>query len=156
QRKADLRLDTEEGAFALLGDHAAIIRGKPAESELIRRITATSTGQPMPPRKTGKKLSPRELDLLTRWVQQGARYARHLSCVRPVRPPLPSVRDASWPRNPIDRFLLARLEREGLKPSPEADRYALIRRVALDLTGLPPTVPEVDEFVRDPDPQAYE
>src|SRR5207253_7195719 len=94
--------------------------------------------------------------LLTRWVKQGAPYEKHWSYVKPVRPALPAVKDTSWPKNSIDYFLLARLEREGLKPSPEADRYALVRRVSLDLTGLPPSLKEVDEFVKDRDPQAYE
>jgi hypothetical protein len=110
----------------------------------------------MPPKKSGKKLTPQDIDLLTRWVKQGAVYARHWSYVKPVRPALPAVKDAAWPKTPIDNFLLARLEREGLKPTPEADRYTLVRRVSLDLTGLPPTVKEVDELVNDPDPDAYE
>jgi hypothetical protein len=155
-RKADLRLDTESGAFADLGGHSAVVRGKPEESELVRRVTGTGTGQRMPPRKSGKKLTPQEIDLLTRWVKQGAPYAGHWSYVRPVRPDLPAVKDTAWPKNPVDHFLLARMEREGLRPSPEADRYALIRRVSLDLTGLPPTVQEADDFARDPDPLAYE
>src|SRR4051794_35904908 len=116
-RKADLRLDTEEGAFADLGGHSAIVRGKPEASELIRRVAGLEPGKPMPPRKTGKKLTPAEIELLTRWVRQGAPYARHWSYVKPVRPPLPAVKDASWARNPVDRFLLARLDREGLKPA---------------------------------------
>ena len=98
----------------------------------------------MPPATFGKPLSPQDMALLTEWVKQGAPYAKHWAYAKPVRPPLPDVRDRSWPRNPIDDFILARLEREGLKPSPEADRYALIRRVSLDLTGLPPTADEVD------------
>src|SRR5947208_1773200 len=115
-RKADLRLDTEAGAFADLGGHAAIVRGKPEASELIRRITATGSGKSMPPKKTGKKLTPHEIDLLTRWVKQGAPYAKHWSYVKPVRPALPAVKDPAWPKNAIDQFLLARLERERLNP----------------------------------------
>jgi Protein of unknown function (DUF1553)/Protein of unknown function (DUF1549)/Planctomycete cytochrome C/NedA-like, galactose-binding domain len=153
-RKADLRLDTKEGAVADLGDHAAIVPGKPDESELVKRITATS--KVMPPAKTGKKLSKAEIDTLTRWVKEGATYARHWAYVVPVRPELPAVKNAAWPRNAIDRFLLARLEKERLAPSPEADRYALARRLALDLTGLPPTVAEAEAFVKDPSPDAYE
>jgi mono/diheme cytochrome c family protein len=156
ERKADLRLDTEDGAFADLGGHAAVVRGKPADSELIARVTATDPAQLMPPRKTGKKLTSREIDLLTRWIKQGAPYARHWAYVKPVRPPLPLVKNGTWPRNPIDSFILARLEREGLHPSPEADRYALVRRLSLDLTGLPPTEEEVEQFVRDRSPAAYE
>src|SRR5262249_35727301 len=99
-RKADLRLDTEEGAFADLGGHAAIVRAKPEESELVRRITGAASGPSMPPRKTGKKLTPQEIDLLTRWVKQGAPYAGHWSYVKPIRPELPPVKDTSWPKNP--------------------------------------------------------
>jgi hypothetical protein len=111
----------------------------------------------MPPRKTGKKLTPQEIDLLTRWVKQGAPYAAHWAYVKPVRPPLPRLRNPQvTARNPIDHFLLARLEAEGLKPAPEADRYALVRRVSLDLTGLPPTPEEADAFVNDRSPDAYE
>lgn len=155
-RKADLRLDIEKGLIADLGGHAAIVRGKPEESELIRRITGAEPNKIMPPRKTGKKLSPAEVDLLTRWVKQGAPYAQHWSYVQPIRPALPPVKNANWAKTEIDRFLLARLEREGISPSPMADKYALIRRVSLDLTGLPPTLKEVDEFASDPDPRAYE
>ncbi len=149
-RKADLRLDTREGAT----DNAAIVPGKPEQSELVKRISATD-GEVMPPPKTGKKLTRREIELLTEWVRQGAPYAKHWSYVKPERPPLPAVKDKGWPRNGIDNFILARLEREGLRPQPEADRYALIRRASLDLTGLPPTVEEVDAFVADKSPDAY-
>jgi hypothetical protein len=155
-RKAELRLDTEHGAFANLRGTDVIVRGKPAESELIRRISAVQPDKAMPPRKTGKKLTPQEIDLLTRWVKEGAPYARHWAYVKPSRPPLPGVKDASWGKNPIDGFILARLEREGLQPSPEADRHALIRRLSLDLSGLPPTLAEVEAFVNNTDPQAYD
>jgi hypothetical protein len=157
QRKADLRLDTKDGLFTDLGGGQAIVApGKPQASEMLARVTAREAGKRMPPRKTGKKLTAHEIELLVRWVKQGAPYTGHWAYQKPVRPALPQVQDRSWPRNPIDTFLLARLEREGLKPSPEADRYALIRRVALDLTGLPPTLPEVDAFVNDRDPRAYD
>jgi mono/diheme cytochrome c family protein len=156
QRKAELRLDTGEGVLSDRGGHAVIVPGKPEASELIRRISGLEPGKPMPPKKTGKKLTPREIDLFTRWVQQGGRFNKHWSYARPVRPALPAVKLKTWPRNPIDHFILARLERERLRPSPEADRYALIRRVSLDLTGLPPSVAEVDTFVEDKDPAAYE
>ncbi len=151
-----LRLDTEEGAFADLGGHSAFVRGKPEECEALERVSTEDEQLVMPPRKTGKKLTGKDVETLTEWVKQGAPYAKHWSYVVPTRPPLPSVRDASWPRNAIDRFLLARLESEGLQPSPEADRETMIRRVSLDLTGLPPTVDEVEAFVRDDRPDAYE
>lgn len=155
-RKGDLRLDTEDGAFADLGGHKAIVRGKPGDSELMRRIVGAAPGKAMPPKKTGKVLSKTEIDTLKRWIEQGAPYARHWSYLKPERPALPTVKDNAWPKNPIDFFLLARLEKEGLKPAPAADRYALIRRLSIDLTGLPPTLAEVDEFVKDTDPRAYE
>ena len=151
-----LRLDTEAGATADLGGYAAIVRGKPDESELVARITSGDSTEVMPPAKFGKRLSPREVEVLTEWVRQGAPYAKHWAYVNPSRPPLPEVKQKDWPRNAVDRFVLARLEREGLEPSPEADRLALIRRVSLDLTGLPPTLEEVDAFANDKAPDAYE
>ncbi len=150
------RLDTPEGAFADLGGYAAIVPGKPDESELIRRITSEDSLEVMPPAVHGKTLSAHEIETLTRWVNEGAPYARHWSYVKPVRPPLPEVHATSWPRNAIDRFVLARLESEHLAPTPEADRTTLLRRLALDLTGLPPTPEEVEQFVRDTSPGAYE
>lgn len=151
-----LRLDTAEGAAVDLDGGRAIVPGNPAESRLIQRITTTSSDERMPPPGHGRALAPREVELLSTWIRQGAPYAKHWSYVKPVRAALPSVRDKAWPKNDLDFFLLARLEREGLAPQPEADRYALIRRVSLDLTGLPPTLAEVDAFVNDQDPKAYE
>ena len=151
-----LRLDTEAGGREDLGGHFAIVPGKPEQSELIRRITSKDPDEVMPPKDHAKQLSPKEIELLTRWVQQGAKYAQHWSYQAPVRPTPPEVKDTTWPAGELDRFVLARLEKEGLKPSPSADRYALIRRVSLDLTGLPPTLEEVEQFVQDKSPQAYE
>jgi mono/diheme cytochrome c family protein len=156
QRKAGLRFDTEEGAFADRDGAKAIVPGKPGESELFRRISAPNEKERMPPAKFGKKLSQRQVDLLRRWIEQGAKWQKHWSLLPPARPDLPPVRDGAWVRNPIDRFILARLEQEGLAPSPEADRRTLIRRLSFDLTGLPPTPEEVDHFLADPDPDAYE
>jgi hypothetical protein len=182
ERQAGLRLDSPEGTVAELeSGQRAVVPGKPAESELIRRVTSPDPDLRMPPAETGKKLSPREIGLLTDWVRQGATYSKHWSYVKPVRPHVPNIaavvaevarlRASSpeaqrilqnaaalerWPKNPIDNFLLQRLLREGLAPSGEADRYALVRRVSLDLTGLPPTLEDVDRFVADADPQAYE
>ncbi len=110
----------------------------------------------MPPVKTGKVLTPQQIELLRTWIDQGAPYAAHWAFVAPVKAPPPKVADAGWVRNPIDQFILARLEREGLHPSPEADKTTLIRRVTLDLTGLPPTPAEVDAFLADASPDAYE
>lgn len=151
-----LRLDMPEGATSDLGGYAAIVPGHPEKSALVKRITATDPDEVMPPMSTGKKLSAREIAILMEWVRQGGKYSQHWSYAKPARPDLPAVKNGSWPRNEIDRFILARLDREGLKPSAEADRYALIRRLSLDLTGLPPTLEEVDAFVADADPKAYE
>ena len=125
-RKADLRLDTQaKGPIADLGGHAAIVPGKPDASELVKRISSTDRDEIMPPTKSGKKLSKAEIDTLTRWVKQGGKYSKHWSYVPPVRPELPAVKNTAWAKTPIDRFILARLEKEGLTPMPEADRYAL-------------------------------
>ena len=122
-RKADLRLDTPEGALAALeGGRRAVVPGKPDQSELIKRITTSDKDDVMPPSKTGKTLTPAQVETLRSWIAQGAPYAKHWAFVKPVRPAVPAVKDAAWPKNDIDRFILARLEHEGLKPSPEADR----------------------------------
>ncbi|HVW01036.1 MAG TPA: DUF1549 domain-containing protein, partial [Planctomycetaceae bacterium] len=154
--KNGVRLDTAEGAMADQGGYAAVVAGKPDESELIARITSQDPQEVMPPKAAGKPLTPHEVELMRQWIAQGAKYVGHWSYTPPVRPEPPAVKDEAWVRNPIDRFILARLEREGLHPMPVADRYALIRRVSLDLTGLPPTIEEVDAFVNDTDPKAYE
>src|SRR5438552_508866 len=146
-RKSKLRLDTEAGAKAELGGHFAIVPGDPSKSEVIRRITAAE-GTRMPPAWAGTtKLSDREIGLLTRWIEQGAVWQKHWSFIPPRRPELPEVSDPRWPKNPIDSFVMARLDRERLKPSPEADRRTLIRRLALDLTGLPPAPEQIEDFL---------
>jgi mono/diheme cytochrome c family protein len=151
-----LRLDTPDGAQADLGGYSAIVPGNPDKSELIRRITTDDADDLMPPPKSGKKLTSQEIALLKKWIAGGAEYDVHWSYVKPRRHSLPKVKNPAWPKNGIDHFILARLEREGLDPSPEADAYALIRRAALDLTGLPPTLDEVDQFVNDHESGAYE
>jgi hypothetical protein len=152
-----LRLDTAEGATVDLGDGGkAIVPGQPNASRMLVRVLSTSADEMMPPPGHGRRLTAREIDLLKDWIRQGAPYSRHWSYVAPVRHALPQVRDKAWPKTPVDHFILGRLEREGLQPQPEADRYALIRRLSLDLTGLPPTLAEVDAFVKDADPKAYE
>lgn len=156
-RKARLRLDVRDEALKpAKSDLIPIVPGSPEKSELIARITASDTDDLMPPPKSGKKLTPDQIEKLRRWIAGGAPYAKHWSYEKPVRPGLPEVKNKKWPRNPVDRFILARLEREKLRPSPPADPQVLIRRVSLDLTGLPPSIEEVDEFVKDRDPQAYE
>jgi len=151
-----LRLDTEAGALEDLGGYSAIDREHPDEGELIRRIQSDDPAEVMPPPAHGAKLSAAEVARLVDWARQGAKYARHWSYVKPTRPALPEVRDRTWSRNEVDRFVLARIESEGLTSSPEADRGTLIRRLALDLTGLPPTWEEVEAFARDDRPDAYE
>jgi hypothetical protein len=158
KRKAKFRLDTKDGAFAKLRDGGrAIVPGKPAESELVRRITSGDADEQMPPPERGKPLTAAEIDLLKRWVEAGAPWTQHWAFVPPRRPAMPAaVSDLSWTRAPIDYFILTRLEREGLQPTSEADKATLIRRVTFDLTGLPPTLAELDAFLADESPQAYE
>jgi hypothetical protein len=145
-RKGDLRLDTRAGAIA-----NAVVPGKPEASTFIERITSKDADEAMPPAKFGKKLTAKEIEILTQWVKESAPYAVHWAYAKPVRPEVPK-----GAAHPIDAFIQARLVAEKLKPSPEADKHSLIRRVALDLTGLPPTPAEVDEFLKDNSPQAYE
>ncbi|MHC5537585.1 DUF1549 domain-containing protein, partial [Singulisphaera rosea] len=153
-RKADLRLDTKEGAFR--SDGPTIVPGKRAESELFLRVSSQDASEVMPPPKSNRKLSPRQIELLGRWIDEGARWGKHWAYETPTPPSPPRVKDAGWPRNGIDAFVLDRLEREGLSASPEAPRETLLRRVTLDLTGLPPTPEEVDAFLGDRAPDAYE
>lgn len=149
-RKAGLRLDTPEGAGKVL------VPGQSGASEILARITSTDPDKAMPPRKTGKKLTTDQLAQLRLWIDAGAPWGKHWAYEPPQRVPLPEVKDGAWPRNPIDRFVLARLEREGMRPSPEADPITLLRRLTLDLTGLPPTPEEVDRFRADRASDAYE
>ncbi|MCA9221017.1 MAG: DUF1549 domain-containing protein, partial [Planctomycetales bacterium] len=155
-REAGLRFDLEESAKALHDGAAAIVPGQPDASHLITRITTDDADLRMPPTDSGKELSQKEIDTLRRWIADGAKYESHWSFLPPSRPTVPEVDDEAWPVNDIDRFILARLQREGLRPSPEADRATLIRRLSFDLVGLPPSVEEVDAFVGDQRPDAYE
>ncbi len=143
-------------AVAVRDGSQAIVPGDAKKSELIRRVASDDADERMPPPSTGKRLTAAEVDFLSRWIRQGAPYSPHWAYVKPVRAAVPIVSDAAWPKNDIDRFLLARLQQEKLRPSPEADRYVLVRRLTLDLTGLPPTLAEVDSFVNDKSPDAYE
>ena len=146
ERKANLRLDTAEGATMDLGGYTAILPGNPAASELMARIKNASPDDLMPPPDSGKQLSEEQITLLERWIQQGAEYQNHWSYVAPSRPPLPEVSRPAWTRNPIDTFILERLDEQGLAPAPEADRVTLARRLYLDLTGMPPTRSQVNEI----------
>ncbi len=149
QRKATLRLDTRDGLLGQLRDGGhAVVAGKLDQSELWARISSADASTVMPPAKSGKTLQPRQKELLRRWIEEGAVWSTHWAFTPPRRPAVPAVKNSSWVANPIDAFILARLETEGLKPSAEADRVTLLRRLSLDLIGLPPTPAEVDAFLK--------
>lgn len=155
-RKAKLRLDQKEGAFRVEDGVTIIKPGKSAESEVYRRITTTDPDDHMPPAESNHKLTPKQIDLIKQWIDSGAKWSGHWA-FNPIQSPKPpAVKNARWPANEIDRFILARLEHENLAPSPPADRERLIRRATLDLTGLPPTIAEIDAFLSDKFPNAYE
>jgi hypothetical protein len=156
-RKARLRLDQREAAQrGGKSGRPAIVSGHPEKSELIQRIFTEGEEEVMPPPHTKNPLSAADKQILKDWITEGADYRLHWAFVPPRQTPLPKVRQTSWPRNPIDHFILARLEAEGLAPSPQADRYTLARRLYLDLVGLPPTPEEAETFVKDPSANAYE
>ena len=157
KRKAGLRLDVQVDAFKELksGNHALVV-GDLSRSMLVGRIVSADLEEVMPPAKHNKPLTAEEIALLQRWVQEGAHWKPHWSFIPPERPALPPVKDRKWPRNAIDYFTLARLEKEKLPPNPEADKATLIRRATLDLIGLPPTIEEVDAFLANKSPDAYE
>ena len=156
-RQANLRLDTRDSAYAeRRAGVRAVVPGNPDASEVIKRVTQTNPALRMPPASTNKVLSEREIGALRQWIAEGAAYKPHWSFIPPTLPNPPSVRDAQQANTPIDRFVLQRLEREGLTLSPPADKETLINRVYLTLTGLPPTPAEVDVFLHDARPGAYE
>ncbi len=150
-RKAKLRLDVREVAL----EKKAFAPGKPDESEIIRRLVTTNADDHMPPAVMHKTVTSAQIDLLRRWIAEGAKYETHWSYAPLVRPPLPEVSNADWPQDAVDKFILARLEESNIAPSPQADRRTLLRRLSLDLTGLPPTPKEVDQFVNDSSADAY-
>ena len=157
KREAELRLDTKEGAFSELeAGGFAIVPGKIASSALYERIANDDEDLVMPPVDSEKSLSASEIELLKKWIEQGAPWREHWSFVAPERPPLPEVEHQPQVHNPIDAFVIARLEAEELAPSSAADKETLVRRVALDLTGLPPTIEEIDAYLADTSPDAYE
>lgn len=164
QRKADLRLDTKEGAFADREDHRTLVPGKPAESELYRKVAAADARKRMPPAKFGKPLDARQIETIRRWIEQGAKWQDHWAWIPPKRPALPTPLSSppseggdigGVTRNAIDFFIFAELDKHGLRPAPEADRRTLIRRLSFDLTGLPPEPKDVDQFLADQAPDAY-
>ncbi len=157
QRKAGLRLDTKEGACAKLeSGEIAVVPGSSAKSAIITRLTSHDPDVHMPPADSGKTVTPEQIDLIKRWIDEGAEFHGHWAFLQPQHPPAPVVKHPELARNPIDHFILARLDEEGLAPSPPADKTTLIRRVTLDLTGLPPTLADVDRFVADKSPEAYD
>ncbi len=155
-RKAELRLDTQEGAFRVKKGKAVIVAGKPAESELVKRLYSTDPEELMPPADSHRALTDTQKDTLKRWIAEGAKWGKHwaFESLQPV--PVPAVKPTIGSQNPIDAFVLSRLEKENLAPTSEAPRTQLIRRVYFDLTGLPPTPADIDAFVNDSSPHAYE
>jgi len=157
KRKGGLRLDVREEAMkAVESGEIAIVPGKPEASSLVTRIFSKDADEQMPPPKSHRTLKPEQKEMLKRWIAAGAEYQPHWAFAKPVRPALPEVKEAAWAKNAIDRFVLAKLETIGLKPAPEADRATLIRRLSLDLLGLPPKPEEVDAFIADTASDAYE
>lgn len=158
-RKAKLRLDTEEGAFALLDSSAqayAIVPGNSKKSLLVQRIKSADSEEVMPPPESNLYLSSYEIDLLERWIDQGAEWKAHWSFIAPQKADLPTVKKKAWPKNAIDHFTLAKMESKGLKPSEEAEKEKLIRRLSFDLRGLPPSLAEIDAFLADESESAFE
>lgn len=155
-READLRLDLRESAISAEAHPAAIIPGRPETSELWLRIQTQDSDLKMPPPETGHALSPEQIALIKLWIESGAEYAEHWSRVTPTSKSLPPVSNPRWPANPVDHFIMAQWDKRGLQGSKPADRATLIRRLSLDLIGLPPTVEEVDAFIQDSSPDAYE
>lgn len=154
QRKADLRLDTRDGA--LRTKSPIIVPGKSGESDLYLRVTSDDKEEVMPPPKSNRKLTPRQIELLKLWIDDGAVWGKHWAYEAPQRPQPPEVKNPAWQKNPIDRFVLARLEQEGLQPAPPAPKETFMRRVTLDLTGLPPTLEEIGVFIHDDSEKSYE
>ncbi|MEY3275449.1 MAG: hypothetical protein RL153_714 [Verrucomicrobiota bacterium] len=156
-RKGGLRLDRAEDAWkGGKSGRPAIVPGKAAESELVKRLRTTDPDDRMPPEEKGVPLTDAQRATLERWVAEGGEYRPHWAFLRPEPQPVPAVKKEGWARSPLDAFVLARMEREGLEPRPEADRTTLARRLSLDLTGLPPKPEEIDAFVADTAPNAYE
>jgi len=158
-RKAGLRLDTEAGAFAWIGeekDHRAIVPSNLRKSAIYSRITSTDPETMMPPPESNLVLSNKEKAIIIRWIEQGAEWKKHWAFIPPVKSETPEVRDKTWPRNEIDKFVLSKLESEGIEPSSRTDKTTLLRRLSFDLTGLPPTPEDIQSFVKDNSPDAYE
>jgi hypothetical protein len=156
KREGDLRLDLESEALSDRGGSPVIVPGEPDRSELLRRVFSTDPDEVMPPADSSKSLSPRQKELLRAWIAQGAQWQKHWSLIPPQRPALPDVAGTDWAQNAIDRFILRGLEQQQQRPSPDADKRTLMRRLYFDVIGLPPTPEQVDAFLTDESPQAYE
>ncbi|MCP1385686.1 PSD1 and planctomycete cytochrome C domain-containing protein [Runella salmonicolor] len=159
KRQAGLRLDDPESAFQALKEHPsahAIVAGEPQLSEVFLRITTKDTAKLMPPPASNLKLSSHEIALIEKWIKQGAKYEKHWAFVAPKKPALPEVKKEDWPKNEIDYFILHKQEQKGFSPNEEADKERLLRRLSLDLVGLPPTLKMMDSFLADKSPNAYE
>jgi hypothetical protein len=159
RRSTDMRLDVREGLYGTTdGGESVIVPGKPDESAIYQRLVADDESERMPPPDSHWEMKPTEIEIIKRWIEQGASWQQHWSMIPPTRAAVPQVTDAAWPRNEIDHFILARLDAQQppLTPSPEADKVTLLRRVTYDLTGLPPTPAEVDQFLADESATAYE
>ena len=156
-RSADLRLDVTANGENYDGAYLyAIIPGEPDQSALLKRIHSKKKSLVMPPPESALTLTDQDKALLRKWIEQGAKYEKHWAFEKPIKPTIPKTQNKTWPKHAIDAFVLARLEQAGLKPSPEADKAKLLRRLTLDLTGLPPTPAELDAFLNDKSPNAYE
>ncbi|GAB4056398.1 hypothetical protein GCM10028810_72390 [Spirosoma litoris] len=159
KREAGLRLDVAESAYKALKEHPsahALVPGKPELSEVFLRISSPDTAMMMPPPSSNLKLSAREIKLIEKWIQQGAQYEKHWSFVAPKKPVIPTVKQTDWPKNEIDYFILQKQEEKGLKPNDEADKERLLKRLSLDLIGLPPSLSLMDSFLADKSANAYE
>jgi hypothetical protein len=160
KREAGLRLDLPESAYKALKDNPkahALVPGEPGLSEVYRRISTQDTSELMPPPASNlKRLSSYEVDLIKKWIKQGAKYEKHWAFVPPGSIPVSLVKNTTWPKNQIDHFILQKLEQKGIDPNPEADKERLLKRVSLDLTGLPPGLQLMDAFLADKTPEAYQ
>ncbi len=159
KRQAGLRLDLESSAYAALKEHPgahAIIPGKPDSSQVYLRISSVDSSLMMPPPESNLRLSQQEITLIKKWIAQGGKYEKHWAFTAPVKPAIPKVNDEKWVKNEIDYFILQKLDRKNLIPNAEADKERLLKRVSLDLTGLPPDLKMMDKFLADKDPNAYE
>jgi hypothetical protein len=159
KREADLRLDTEEGAYAALKEDPSqhvIVPGDPLNSALYARLISKDTAEQMPPPSSNLALSKTEIEIIKKWIAQGAKYKKHWSFIAPTRPAVPDVDEDLNPKNPIDHFIFAKLDEVGIEPNEEADRETLLKRVSMDITGLPPTVAMQEKFLKDKSPDAYE